>query len=356
MKIALKLFSIKAMICVLIVLGINIVSAEEEWYSRYGLYDLNFYAVDNYIMLRFWDTEAYKVFTNIKICKNQHVQKVYSDLVEQLAGNEKEAEVFVLFEKLVYREALNSVNSGKGSVEELIKSAPNTLTLLGLDYESYNKIEKFEDYLLSLNGNTFNSIEALVDTVNNIIGGTRIERKSKITDISDPAVKKAVEYLVEAGIVSGKTDSEFFPNDKVTREEFVKMLVLALNLYEEGFISEFTDVTEKDWYYNYVLSGVNAGLIKGYGNIFGVGDYITREDASVILYRAIDKNKLNTVNNINYTDEKDISDYAVEAVKMLTAADFMSGINGIFAPKEYMTRATSANLIYSLVKDYVKGE
>ena len=36
--------------------------------------------------------------------------------------------------------------------------------------------------------------------------------------------------LAELGVVGGKSDGEFHPNDAVTREQFAKMLVLAMRI------------------------------------------------------------------------------------------------------------------------------
>jgi hypothetical protein len=138
----------------------------------------------------------------------------------------------------------------------------------------------------------------------------------------------------------------------MTREEFAKVLVLAFELYDEQAQVSFTDVASGTWYYNYIASAVRSGLIKGYGNSFGTGNYITRQDIAVMLYRGL----LHRGTNItvaaspDFADWEEVSDYAREAVAALTAAEVTKGIgNNTFAPLHYATRAEVAKIVYEVV-------
>ena len=49
----------------------------------------------------------------------------------------------------------------------------------------------------------------------------------------------------------------------------------------------FNDVSEDKWYYRYVASAVNAGIIKGrLNNMFAPDDHITRQEMAVMIHRA----------------------------------------------------------------------
>lgn len=84
-------------------------------------------------------------------------------------------------------------------------------------------------------------------------------------------------------------------------------------------------------------------------NKFNTGSFITREEACTLLYRAAAE-KLKSGESCEFKDEKDISDYAKEAVNSLSAAKIVTGSeNGEFLPKNNMTRAEAAVVFYRLL-------
>lgn len=181
------------------------------------------------------------------------------------------------------------------------------------------------------------------------------EEKVSFADMADYSwAKSQVELLAEKGIISKAKDGRFRPADFITREEFVKMLVTALDVKAEGDIS-FADVTEDMWCYSYIKAGYAAGLIKGISaESFGRGKNITRQDIAVILERAISKYKIETakVNQAkNFIDENEISDYAGEAVKLMGEYGIINGYeDGSFRPSGFATRAETAVLISQIIK------
>lgn len=177
---------------------------------------------------------------------------------------------------------------------------------------------------------------------------------------SDPAVEfsdmknaqwavAAVGELSKKGYISGDGNGLFRPNDNVLREEFLKMAVISFGKMNNGAKTDFIDVSKDKWYYVYVASGIEAGIIKGISDSeFGIGRNITRQDAATILYRIYNGNFQN--NRIDFTDAGEISDYASEAVNKLAAAGIINGKNdGRFYPKKNLTRAEAAVLIDRLM-------
>ena len=123
------------LICTVLILSLPTAYANEALYDRYSIFDLDLSAIDNYITLRLSDEDAYKVFVNYYLIKNKQVQGIYSEMAEELNGNEGEEEVLVLFEKLVYREAVFSLNNG-APISEFIDSA------VGSRYRSFKSKRK----------------------------------------------------------------------------------------------------------------------------------------------------------------------------------------------------------------------
>lgn len=92
-----------------------------------------------------------------------------------------------------------------------------------------------------------------------------------------------VKALWEKGIVEGKTDTLFAPNDPLTREEAAKIIALAAKLPASANRGTFTDVVSGSWYEENVETVNDSGLMKGIGNNqFGVGKNITRQDVTVM--------------------------------------------------------------------------
>lgn len=166
-----------------------------------------------------------------------------------------------------------------------------------------------------------------------------------------------INYLYNKSIVNGKAKGLFYPNDPVKREEFVKMLVLAFDL-NAGEEYKFSDVKKTDWYYTYVMSAYQNGIVKGVSDdLFGAGEYITRQDMAVMICRAI-KNPPENIRDehiMGFTDKAQISEYAKDAVAMLRAYGIVSGMeDGSFKPFGNTTRAQAAVIIYRAM-NYERG-
>lgn len=166
--------------------------------------------------------------------------------------------------------------------------------------------------------------------------------------------KQEIIKLAEAGIVSGKGDNKFCPNEYVTREEFIKMIVKAIFENEE-IQSElyFVDVPESSWSYDYVKKGYGLGIINGYNEtFFGAKDFITRQDMATVIYRSLMKISYKLENNMTkkFNDENEFAEYAIEPINMLYNNEIINGVdNSRFEATKFATRAEVAKVIYNLL-------
>jgi len=181
------------------------------------------------------------------------------------------------------------------------------------------------------------------------------ENKYKFIDTDSVSwAENAIEYLLAKDIISKPEDKYFRPNDNITREEFVKMIVMALGIYDSSAVSEFDDVEKNAWYYPYVSSAKKAGIV--YGNTenqFGVSKNITREDMAVIIVRALEKTGFENIlaEGEVFADDKEISLYAKDAVYFAKQFEIINGVGeNMFAPKQSATRAQAAKMIYEMMK------
>lgn len=163
-----------------------------------------------------------------------------------------------------------------------------------------------------------------------------------------PWAKTAVETLYNKGIVSGKTKTEFCPNDTVTRAEFAKLIVMCKNALVKGNTQYFSDVASDSWYFDYVNSAYLINAVKGDDSgRFNPNNKITRQDMAVMIYRAMG---MTDEDKPDFSDAGEIGEYAVNAVGTLYNKGIVSGMgDGSFAPKDFATRAQAAQMIYKLI-------
>lgn len=169
--------------------------------------------------------------------------------------------------------------------------------------------------------------------------------KYSFSDIAEVEwATEAIEALTAKGIINGVGDRKFDPQGTVTREQFVKMLCVALGLTEEAEIA-FADVAGDDWSAPYIKKAVKAGLISGVDeNTFGYGVGISRQDIAVILHRTIK----DTTGTAQFADNGEIADYAKDAVGALSGLKILNGFeDGSFKPNASCTRAQAAVIIYN---------
>lgn len=165
-----------------------------------------------------------------------------------------------------------------------------------------------------------------------------------------------IKYMAENGIMSGDGNSKFRPTDTITRAEFIKVLIYALDLENAEFEQaiNFDDVPSDAWYTDYVKIGSGLGITNGTSETtFSPMQQVSRQDAAVMILNAVKVAGLNLhteIKNSDFADSEDISDYAKEAVDELVNADIISGYDdATFLPKNSLLRCETAKLIYSML-------
>ena len=171
-------------------------------------------------------------------------------------------------------------------------------------------------------------------------------QEGKFVDVADDFwAAKDIYTLKDAGIIGGKSATEFDPEGDVTRAEFAKMVVGLFGYKATSDAVNFEDCKAEDWFTPYVAAGVEAGVIKGVSDTeFAPNATITREDACTILGRAL--NKVAQSNELKFTDADKVAEYAVPYVALLSELGYVNGYeDGSFAPTNNITRAEAAKII-----------
>jgi len=181
------------------------------------------------------------------------------------------------------------------------------------------------------------------------------DKKLPFSDVPDGHwCEESVKNLYNLGIINGATQEKFMPDNSVTRAEFAKMVVCAfLSNGQTVKAADFKDVNENDWFYEYVNSAAQSGIIKGNSEgAFMPHSKITRQDMAVILCRALEKKNINLIaGEVVFSDESEISEYAKPAVVKLASSGILKGMSdGSFAPIGVLTRAQAAKAIDEALK------
>lgn len=141
---------------------------------------------------------------------------------------------------------------------------------------------------------TFGPSESLkrVDAAKMIFeAGDFTEDDSVDYDFTDVPERAAafVDALVEDGVISGYSETQFNPEMNLTREQMAKIIVEAFNFETEGAEeSDFSDRSQTSLY-PYIDVVAELGIANGYEDgSFGVGDEIKRGDFSAMLVRAME--------------------------------------------------------------------
>lgn len=159
-----------------------------------------------------------------------------------------------------------------------------------------------------------------------------------------------IDYLYEQEIVNGTGNNNYSPAQNMTRGDFMLMLYRALNL-RATVSGNFSDIPKDSYYYKAIAVAKALGIAKGYDGIFMPNAGITREDAMVLVDRAltVEGKRLPTGKDSNlygFKDRKTISDYAYTSVATLVKAGIIQGNNSYLNPKSLISRAEMAVILY----------
>jgi len=105
-------------------------------------------------------------------------------------------------------------------------------------------------------------------------------------DISGHKNQPAIEALAARGIINGRTNTEFVPNDTMTRAEYATIVTRGLGFAEKP-ADVFDDVPSAMWYYGYISTAFSYGIVNGTSaTTFNPEGVLTRAEAAVIVARA----------------------------------------------------------------------
>ena len=165
-----------------------------------------------------------------------------------------------------------------------------------------------------------------------------------VTYTPSPWAAETVKEAVQLGFVPKMNQIDYIQD--INRLEFCQIAYAFLK--EEGIVTEEPEVAFDPFYDTLdpaVIALNHAGIIEGKSETtFQPFEKITREEMAVILdriYQVIQDHSFE-VPETAYVDKEQISDWAAESVKTVTALQIMQGKDGgKFAPGDYTTKEES---------------
>lgn len=166
---------------------------------------------------------------------------------------------------------------------------------------------------------------------------------SIINDISGHWSEGLVRELESSGRLNGYFCGNFMPDEKITRGEFVMMLCTAMGVDVSVKTPVFGDSVNSRAK-NYIAAAVDLGIINGMTDTeFAPDEPITREQAAAVIGRALD---LAGGINLGFADRNEISDYAKMYVSVCAEKGIIEGYDdGTFRPLNNITRAETAAIL-----------
>ncbi|MDD4834294.1 MAG: S-layer homology domain-containing protein, partial [Lutispora sp.] len=173
--------------------------------------------------------------------------------------------------------------------------------------------------------------------------------------------ERAVSFIAARGITSGTGNGNFSPDSKLTRGQFITMLMRAYGIEPDTSRSDNFSDSGSTWYTGYLAAAKRLGISAGVGNnMFAPDREIIRQEMFTLLYNVLrviqqfpETKKSDEVSPgrtlSEFTDEGQIASWAREAMSLLVETDTISGNAGKLAPQSTATRAEMAQVLYNLM-------
>lgn len=171
-------------------------------------------------------------------------------------------------------------------------------------------------------------------------------------DVDGHWAEDAIERFTGYGIVNGEGTS-FNPDGALTRAMMATILSRALGLTETAE-NPFADVAEDAWYTEHVLKCYKAGIMLGDGKNANPEALISREEAMVMLCRALGIKPDDNADLSAFEDSESVSDWAVPYVSALINKGIVGGVaEGILSPDGDMSRGAMLTVLDRAVVQYI---
>ena len=179
---------------------------------------------------------------------------------------------------------------------------------------------------------------------------------ASVTDFSDVSQKDwfydYVRIACDNNLISGTSATTFSPNASMTRGQFVTLLGRFANANAGNVVNtgKFSDVPAGEYFTPYVYWALGKGIVSGLTETnFGPNDNLTKEQMATLLIRYADNEKITITPgddaSTSFVDAASISGYAQSSVNTLKNTGILTGdSSGMFLPQKAINRAEATTL------------
>jgi hypothetical protein len=166
---------------------------------------------------------------------------------------------------------------------------------------------------------------------------------------------KAVSFIASRDITTGTGGGNFSPQAKLTRGQFIVMLMKAYELAPDTDLTNNFSDAGNTYYTGYLAAAKRLEITAGVGNnMFAPTKEITRQEMFTLLYNALkvigrlpDRTAGKPLSD--FSDTGEIASWAKEAMSLLVETGTVSGSDGKLNPGGTTTRAEMAQVLYNLL-------
>ena len=180
--------------------------------------------------------------------------------------------------------------------------------------------------------------------------------KVSFKDVSeDEWYSKAVGFIAARGITTGAGNGLFYPGEKLTRGQFIVMVLKAYGISPDQNPTENFSDAGNTYYTNYLATAKRLGISGGVGNNrFAPDNQITRQEMFVLLYNALKATgKVPEVTGsktlVEFSDGGQVASWARDAMTFFVQKGTISGNGGKLSPVVTTSRAEMAQVLYNLL-------
>ena len=180
------------------------------------------------------------------------------------------------------------------------------------------------------------------------------------SDISTHWAKESIKYVYEKDLFRGVTENSFEPDKTMTRGMVVTVLSRLSNDDMSKYTqSHFKDVSIDEWYGKSVAWAMENNIANGVSDSeFGPNEDISREQIVVMIKNYagyIGKDTKSDGSLDVYMDNKDVSSWATDAMKWAVAVGIINGKeNNTLNPQGKATRGEVATIFMRFIENFIK--
>lgn len=194
--------------------------------------------------------------------------------------------------------------------------------------------------IVPINPEVVDKLEEIVPDKENVL----------FNDIENHWAKDAIVEMAEKGIINGKSENVFAPDDNIKRAEFAALIARAFEI--KGGENIFEDVSDDAWYKDVVSAVANAGIMNGSDGKFRPDAFISRQEIAVVLSNiARNKGIYMESPEPEFEDFANVAEWARKDVSFVISKGLLKGMSDKqFAPLNDATRAQIVVILKRLLE------